>query len=113
MAAEGNQFHVEPGAVAALRDAFSDALAKVDRQIELAGNDLRVAGWANDPVSATATSEFNHRSVDADGSALDNLRVYRHRLSTAVETLDATATQYQAADEDSSVNVGSNETGSG
>lgn len=113
MAANGNQFHVEPGAVAALRDAFADALAKVDRQIELAGNDLRVTGWANDPVSATATTEFNHRAVDADGSALDALRTYRHRLSTAVDTLDVTADQYQLADEDSSVNVGKNETGAG
>jgi hypothetical protein len=113
LAADGNQFHVEPGAVAALRDAFADALAKVDRQIELAGHDLRVAGWAYDPVSAAATTAFNHRAVDADGSALDTLRAYRHRLSSAVETLEATAEQYQRADEDSSVNVGANETGSG
>jgi hypothetical protein len=113
LAADGNQFHVEPGAVAALRDAFADALAKVDRQISLAGHDLRVSGWANDPVSAAATAAFNQRSVDADASALDTLRAYRHQLNTAVETLDITAQQYRLAEEDNSVNVGSNETGPG
>src|SRR5438128_380596 len=60
--ADADQLHVEPGAVTALRDAFADALAKVDRQIELAGKDLRVSGWANDPVSTQATAAFNHHS---------------------------------------------------
>lgn len=96
----------------ALRDAFADALAKVDRQIELAGHDLRVAGWANDPVSAAATSAFNKRSVE-DGSALDGLRAYREQLHTAVETLDETAEQYRLAEQDNSVTVGKKETGTG
>jgi hypothetical protein len=97
---------VEPGAIAALRDAFADALARVDRQIALAGADLRVAGWANDPVSTEAATAFNNRSVDAAESALGTLRAYRERLTTAVETLDRTAVQYQASDEDNSVTVG-------
>lgn len=97
---------VEPGAIAALRDAFADALAKVDRQIELAGADLRVAAWANDPVSTDAATAFNNRSVDAAESALGTLRAYRDRLSTAVETLDKTAAQYDVSDEDNSVTVG-------
>ena len=112
MGTDGNQLHVEPGAVAALRDAFADAFAKVDRQIQLADTDLRVTGWANDPVSAAATSAFNQRSVDA-GSALDNLRTYRQQLSTAVETLDQTAEQYRLSEEDNSVTVGKEETGAG
>jgi hypothetical protein len=103
---------VEPGAVAALRDAFADALAKVDRQIDLAGHDLRVAGWANDPVSAAATSAFNKRSVD-DGSALDTLRAYREQLNTAVETLDETAEQYRLSEQDNSATVGKQPTGTG
>jgi hypothetical protein len=98
---------VEPGAIAALRDAFADALAKVDRQIELAGADLRVDAWANDPVSTDAATVFNDRSVDAAESALGTLRAYRDRLSTAVQTLDKTAAQYEASDEDNSVTVGS------
>jgi hypothetical protein len=109
---DGNQLHVEPGAVAALRDAFADALTKVDHQIELADTDLRVTGWANDPVSAEATTAFNQRSVDA-GSALDTLRTYREQLSTAVETLDQTAEQYRLSEEDNSVTVGKEETGVG
>lgn len=112
LAADGNQFHLEPGAVPALRDAFADALAKVDKQIELAGTELRVSGWANDPVSAAATNAFNQRSVEA-GSALDTLRAYRSELSNAVETLDLTAKQYRVSDEDNSVTVGKEEAGTG
>lgn len=112
MGTDGNQLHVEPGAVAALRDAFGNALAKVDRQIELADTDLRITGWANDPVSAAATTAFNQRSVDA-GAALDTLRSYRQQLSTAVDTLNQTAEQYRLAEEDNSVTVGKEETGPG
>jgi hypothetical protein len=113
LGADSNQFHVEPGAVGALRNAFADALAKVDRQIELAGHDLRVSGWANDPVSADATAAFNQRSVDAPSSALDTLRAYRHELNTAVETLDVTAEQYRLSEEDNSVTVGQEDAGAG
>jgi hypothetical protein len=102
----GNQLLVEPGAVPALRDAFADALTKVDRQIELANNDLRIAAWANDPVSADATTAFNNRAVDSGESLLAVLKSYRAQLSTAVDTLNLTAEQYRVADEDNSVTVG-------
>ncbi|MFL6145789.1 MAG: transcriptional regulator [Labedaea sp.] len=108
-ATSANHLYVEPGAVPALRDAFADALAKVDRQLELAGHDLRITGWALDPVSTDATAAFNARSVDAAESALGTLLAYRNQLSTAVETLDRTAEQYRVADEDNSVTVGKQE----
>lgn len=113
MGTGGNQYQVEPGAVPALRNAFADALAKVDRQIELAGNDLRVTGWANDPVSTAATDAFNQRSVDAESSALDTLRAYRTQLNTAVETLTQTAEQYRVSEEDNSATVGTKDAGAG
>ena len=103
---------VQPGAVPALRNAFADALARVDRQIELADADLRIARWANDPVSTGAAVAFNDRSLDAAESALGTLRAYRKQLSTAVDTLDSTAVQYRATDQDNSVTVGKEE-GSG
>jgi hypothetical protein len=113
-AGQDNRLLVEPGAVPALRDAFADALAKVDRQLELAGNDLRILAWANDPVSADATTAFNNRSMDAGDSALGALKSYRQQLSTAVETLDRTAAQYRLSDEDNSLTVGKQEgTGQG
>jgi hypothetical protein len=105
---------VEPGAVPALRDAFADALAKVDREIELAGGSLRLQAWANDPVSTKATAAFNSRAVDDAASALDTLRAYRGQLSKAVETLDKTDVQYRASDEDNSATVSTREgTGEG
>lgn len=106
---QGNHLLVEAGAVPALRDAFADALAKVDRQLELAGNDLRIAAWADDPVSADATTAFNNRSVDTAESALSTLQSFRRQLSTAVDTLDRTAEQYRASDEDSSTTVSKQE----
>jgi hypothetical protein len=112
LGADSNQLHVEQGAVSALRDAFADALAKVDRQIALAGNDLRVSGWANDPVSRQATADFNQHSVEA-GSALDTLRAYRQELDTAVQTLELTAHQYHVSEQENSVTVGKEEPGTG
>jgi hypothetical protein len=118
--ADGNQSHgngnhllVEPGALPALREAFADALAKVDRQIELAGSDLRITAWANDPVSTDAATAFNERSVDAGESALGTLHGFRRQLSTAVDNLDRTAEQYRASDEDSSSTVSKQEEGAG
>jgi hypothetical protein len=112
LGSDNNQLHLEQGAIKALRDAFAAAVAKVDRQIALAGNDLRVAEWANDPVSKQATVAFNQHSVEA-GSALEALRAYRHQLDTAVQTLDQTEHQYRVSEEDNSVTVGKEETGAG
>ena len=106
----GNRLSVDPAAIPALRDAFADALAKVDHQIALAGGDLRIsAAWANDPVSVSATTAFNSRSVDSGESALSVLRAYRGQLSTAVEALDRTALQYNVSEEDSSATVSKQE----
>lgn len=106
---QGNRVFVDPAAIPALRDAFADALAKVDRQIELAGHDLRITAWANDPVSARATAAFNSRAVESGDSALSVLRAYRGQLSTAVDALDRTAEQYHLSEQDNSVTVGKQE----
>jgi hypothetical protein len=112
---QGNDGHlfVEPGAVPGLRDAFADALTKVDRQIALADADLRLQQLANDPVSDKATTAFNARSVDASESALSVLHAYRTQLSTAVEALDRTDEQYRLSDDDNSVTVSKQEAGEG
>ncbi|HEX2130610.1 MAG TPA: transcriptional regulator [Actinophytocola sp.] len=97
--------HVDPDAVPMLRNAFADALAKVDKQLELADAELRVTAWANDPVSRDATAAFNERSVDSARSAVDSLRVYRDRLTAAVANLDRTAEQYREVDGDGKADV--------
>lgn len=104
---------IEPGAVPGLRKAFADALAKVDKQIQVAEAGLRVSGWANDPISKSATDAFNERSLDAAESALGTLRDYRAQLSAAVENLDLTAQQYHLTDQDNSVTVGAQEGAAG
>jgi hypothetical protein len=99
---------VDPDAVPTLRSAFVDALAKVDRQLELADKELRVTSWAQDPVSLGATTAFNDRSVDSARSAVEALRAYRAQLDVAVANLDRTAQQYREVDGDgrSGVNRG-------
>ena len=104
---------IEPGAVPGLRNAFADALAKVDKQIALADAGLRVTGWAGDPVSKHATDTFNQRALDDSGSALGMLRAYREQLSNAVQNLDLTAQQYHLTEQDNSITVGAQEGGNG
>lgn len=98
---------VDRDAIPSLRGAFADALARVDRQLELADKELRVATWAKDPVSVDSTAAFNNRALDADGdAALDMLRSYREQLDTAVRNLDSTAEQYRKIDEDNVTGTG-------
>ena len=96
---------VDADAVPALRSAFADALTKVDRQLELAGAELRVPAWAADPVSDEATKRFNSNSLDGQLSAIETLRAYRVELDAAVDALDAVANQYASLEEDNSAEV--------
>jgi hypothetical protein len=96
---------VSPDVVPALRSSFFDAMTKIDRQIELANNDLRQSSWAQDPISQDATEIFNNHSVNPDGSALDMLRAYRNELEGAVAALDAISHQYETMEQDNSVTV--------
>lgn len=98
---------VDPDAVPSLRGAFADALARVDRQLELVDKELRVTSWAKDPVSLGATTVFNDRALDSeDGAAVDLLRSYREQLDAAVQNLDVTAAQYKKTDEDNVTGTG-------
>jgi hypothetical protein len=96
--ASADSLKVDPEAVPGLRRVFADALSKVEEQLRLANQELRVTPWAKDPVSQDAAVRFNERSVDTTESALDSLRAYRDRLNVAVANLDKTAEQYSAVD---------------
>ncbi|WP_154814992.1 transcriptional regulator [Actinophytocola xinjiangensis] len=96
---------VDVDAVPMLRSAFVDALAKVDRQLELAEQELRVTPWATDPVSQDAVTAFNDRSVDGGRCAIEALRAYRAQLDAAVVNLDKTVEQYRETDGDGQVDV--------
>lgn len=91
---------IDPDAVPLLRNAFVDALAKIDHQLTVAEQELRVTAWAKDPVSQDAAVVFNDRSVDTAASAVDSLRAYRDQLNVAVANLDKTAEQYSSVDQD-------------
>lgn len=97
-AVSGDGLRIDPEAVPALRGAFADALSRVEEQLRLANQELRVTAWAKDPVSQGAAVLFNERSVDTAASAIDSLRSYRDQLAVAVANLDKTAQQYHAVD---------------
>jgi hypothetical protein len=101
---------VDPDAVPGLRGAFADALARVDRQLELV-KELRVTSWAKDPVSVGATTLFNDRALDAGDAAVDLLRAYREQLAAAVTNLDVTAREYVQVDSDAITGTGTNNEG--
>lgn len=109
----GQLLAVEPGAVPRLRSAFLDALARVDRQIELARAELRVAPWAADPVSQDAAKGVNAFSTDEAGAALEALVAFRGQLDAAVENLDRTAEQYRHLEEDNQATVSHKSGGQG
>jgi hypothetical protein len=96
---------VDPEAVPQLRSAFVGALSRVEEQLRLAEQELRVTAWAKDPVSQDAATVFNERSVDTATSAVDTLRAYREQLNVAVANLDKTAEQYSAVDQGSESGV--------
>lgn len=103
---------VDPDAVPGLRSAFADALARVDKQLELVDKEFRVTAWAADPVSTGATKIFNDRALDADhDAAVEVLRAYRDQLDAAVRNLDVTAAQYHKTDEDNVTGTGKAEQG--
>lgn len=103
---------VDPDAMPSLRTAFADALARVDRQLELVDKELRVTSWAKDPVSLGATSLFNDRALDdGEEAAVDMLRAYREQLDAAVQNLDVTNTQYQQIDQDNVTGTTASENG--
>lgn len=100
-AAPADGLKIDPEAVPALRSAFADALSRVEEQLRLADQELRLTAWAKDPVSQDAAVLFNQRSVDTAESAVDSLRAYRDQLNVAVANLDKTAEQYSAVDKGS------------
>jgi hypothetical protein len=109
---EHDILQVDPDAVPGLRTAFANALARVDRQLELVDKELRVTAWAKDPVSLGATKLFNNRSLDSDyGAAVDMLRAYRAELDTAVQNLDMNVAQYHKTDQDNVIGVRTSENG--
>lgn len=91
---------VDPGAIPGLRSAFSSALVKLDKQIELAVTEVRVRPWAGDPVSQDAAEKFNDRSLESSDSALGALQSYQRQLKSAMDALTVVERQYQAMDAD-------------
>lgn len=95
-----HQLNVEPEAIPALRNTFSNALTKLDKQIELAITEFRVRPWAGDPVSKEAAEKFNERSVTDGDSALQALLNYQRQLKTAMDNLNQIERQYRVVEGD-------------
>lgn len=94
--------NVDPAAIPSLKSAFSGALSKLDKQIEMAITEVRVRPWAGDPVSQDAAEKFNDRSLESGDSALGALQDYQQQLKTAMDALTLVEQQYQAIENDNS-----------
>lgn len=105
MGHEGDAFQFDPQVVPQLHKVFAEALAKVDRQIELAGAGLRVTPWAGDPISDYAGERFNARSLDEPAGALTALRTYREALDTVVGKLTKAVGDYRDNEDDSDASL--------
>jgi hypothetical protein len=91
---------VDHAAIPGLRRSFTNAITKLDKQIEMAITEIRVRPWAGDPVSAEAAQQFNLRSVDAADSALSALLGYQRQLKSALDALRQVEEQYQVIEGD-------------
>lgn len=92
--------YVDPHAIPSLRAAFSTALTKLDKQIEMAITEIRVRPWAGDPVSEAAAEKFNERSVESGDSALTALQGYQRQLKSAMDALLQVERQYHVIEGD-------------
>jgi hypothetical protein len=92
--------YVDPQAIPSLRAAFSTALTKLDKQIEMAITEIRVRPWAGDPVSEEAADKFNERSVESGDSALTALQGYQRQLKSAMDALVQVERQYHVIEGD-------------
>ncbi|NUT51990.1 MAG: transcriptional regulator [Saccharothrix sp.] len=92
--------NVDPSAIPSLRAAFSGALTKLDKQIEMAITEIRVRPWAGDPVSQDAAEKFNERSLESGDSALIALENYQRQLKSAMDALNLVEQQYRSIEND-------------
>jgi hypothetical protein len=92
--------NVDPSAIPDLHRAFSTALTKLDKQIELAITEVRVWPWAGDPVSHEAADRFNERSLESHDSALGALQSYQKQLKSAMDALKVVERQYRVVEDD-------------
>lgn len=94
------ELNVQPEAIPALRNTFSAALTKLDKQIEMAVTEFRVRPWAGDPVSQEAAEKFNDRSIADSDSALRALLNYQRQLKAAMDNLNQIERQYRTVEGD-------------
>ena len=92
-------FKVDPNAIPSLRAAFTGALVKLDKQIEMAISDIRIRPWAGDPVSQQATTNLNDHTLGVD-SALDALQAYQRQLKGALDALIQVEQGYHTIEQD-------------
>lgn len=96
---------VAPEAVPTLRNAFANALSRIDEELRLADIGLRVEPWAKDPVSTDTAAGINAMAADTEKAALEALRNFRRQLDTAVHNLDRITEQYRLLEDDNQATV--------
>lgn len=90
---------LDPPALATLRSALDDALARLGTPLRDLQADARLARpWLGDPVSASSASGYAQHSTDGPAPAVGALAAYRAELERVRDRLDETDQHYTATE---------------
>ncbi|WP_433266380.1 transcriptional regulator [Actinosynnema sp. CS-041913] len=92
---------VDPTAIPEARKVFTDALNRLEPQIQNAIDAVEARPWAGDPVSKETAQAFNRETFEAgDAAALNAILAYREQLQGVVDQLTAIEADYRRVEGD-------------
>ncbi|GAA3460785.1 MULTISPECIES: transcriptional regulator [Saccharothrix] len=98
---------IQPSAIPEARKVFTDALDRLDAQLQDAKPALRARRWAGDPVSQETADKFNQDTFEAgDSAALTAILAYREQLRGVVDQLTAIEADYRRVEGDNTASWG-------
>lgn len=91
-----SRMHIDPAAIGAAKQAFSEALDGVHDQLRRI-HSARQQPWAGDPVSAETANAVNSRTSggDEEFNAENVLSAYARQLANVVDGLEQTEKTYR------------------
>lgn len=98
---------IEPSAIPAARQVFSEALDKLEAKLIAALEEMRARPWAGDPVSSETADRFNQHTFEAgDAAGIAALKAYRDQLKGVVDQLTAIEADYRRVEGDNTASWG-------
>ncbi|MBB5954565.1 hypothetical protein FHS29_001135 [Saccharothrix tamanrassetensis] len=95
------KLHVDPTAIPEARKVFTDALNRLEPEINNAVTAVRARAWAGDPVSKETAQAFNRDTFETgETAALNAILAYRDQLQGCVDQLTAIEADYRRVEGD-------------